>query len=99
MVRFYYDAILGLVHWDFSEPLTQTYSEDKHKWVTFNNGSDKKKLRQYISDKANRIAFLSMAKSPILKRIFIEAYDLGGIEAVDKVYQDTIKKLIKSANS
>jgi len=99
MSRFYYDPILGLVHWSFVEPTVFDYSKQKNRWVAFDNGKPKTKLRQYIFQRANHISELSQGHSIELKNIFIEAYNLEGIPGVDKVYKHTIKSLIKNAQN
>ena len=96
MCRFYYDVILGLVFWSFDEPVSFNYSKDKEKWVTFNNGKDKMKLRKFIHKKSSNLSMVSMGNTIPLKRIFIEAYDLGGIEAVEKVYNHSLNKILDS---
>ena len=99
MSRFYYDPILGLVYWSFTEPTIFDYAKDKNRWVEFENGKPKTKLRQYIFQRANQISKYSQGHSIELKNIFIEAYNLEGIHGVDKVYTHTIKSLIKSAEN
>lgn len=98
MAKFYYDAVLGLVYWDFSEKKDYDYARDNKRWVSYNVNKPKVKLRQYIGEKAEKLASISMATAPTLKKIFIEAYNIEGIDAVDRVYNEAVKRVIKSVN-
>jgi len=100
MARFYYDAILGLVFWSFNQQKAEyNYSRDSNRWIGFDNGKRKMKLRQYIQVRAEHIHKISMGKSLELKSIFIEAYNLEGIEGVNKIYNHTLKRLVKSVEN
>ncbi len=92
---FEYDVILGLVAWEF-KPQQYHYSIEKNQWVIFNGGRKKVKLRNYIHEKADIIASFSKSNVIQIKKLFIEAYNLGGIPAVDRAYQATVDKLIES---
>lgn len=99
MAKFYYDPVLGLVYWSFEQEKDFDYSKDNKKWVTFDVNKPKMKLRQYISSRAESLASISMAKAPMLKAIFIEAYNIDGLQGVDKVYKEARRRVFKSLNN
>ena len=96
MSRFYYDVILGLQFWSFTTPIEYNYAIDKNKWVTYKANKPAIKLRRYIHIKAEKLSRISMAQTLVLKRIFIEAYNLEGLNGVDRVYSEAVKRVVGS---
>lgn len=95
MINFEYSPITGLVSWDFGVPLsTYNYARDKKKYVIFSNGKEKEKLRAYIRSKASFLAKMSKGNVLEIRKIFIEAYNIEGVKAVDMIYNQSIIKLL-----
>jgi len=95
MIRFDYNVITGLAGWDFGNTgVIYNYYKDKKKYVIFTNGKKPIKLRQYIRDKAEKLSSISMGNYSEIRRIFIEAYNIEGVVAINMVYNKSVSKIL-----
>lgn len=99
-VNFNYSPITGLVSWSFinETAIDYDYSRDKGRTVTFGSGKEPIKLRQLIASKAKYLSKVSNGNYTTLRKIFVEAYNAGGIEAVDVIYKESLLRIYKSLN-
>lgn len=100
MINFYYDPVLGLTNFSFKDetPIGYNYSKQKAGWVTFNNGKESMKLRQFIKWRATELSKVSNGSYNSLRGVFIEAYNIGGVEAIEIIYKEAVLKILKSLN-
>tara|TARA_R110002012_G_scaffold321558_1_gene549842 strand:- start:3068 stop:3367 length:300 start_codon:yes stop_codon:yes gene_type:complete len=96
MINFYYDPILGLRHFCFEAPREDfKYSRDKARRVVFSGGKESLLLRQFIKEKSKNLSSVTQGSYVNIRKIFIEAYNIGGTKAVETVYNQSILNLLK----